>query len=583
LIETLRIENLAIVDSAELEFGPGLNVLTGETGAGKSIVLGALALLAGGRASADAVRDGAEEAAVEAVFRTADLPAFEAELAARGIATPDHELLVRRSVARSGRHRARVAGEGVPVSLLGELLDGRIEISSQHESQGLLRPEAHARALDAFGGLLGEREAVAAQHAAWLALADEIRRLEAAAVERARREDFLAFQVQEIDAAKLVPGETARLEAERSRLVHAERLAGETAAVAALLAGDPSAEGGSGAGDLVARAARLLEQLARLDPSLREAAERARAAQTEIAELARDAQRYADSIEADPGALARAEARLVELQRLRKKYGAGEEEVLAFRDRTAAELSELAGADERLGKLQAERDAAAARLVEAAAALSRGRVAAARRLAPAVESALAELSLAGARFEVRLDPLAPAAGLPVGPGGAESVEFLFSANPGEPVRPLRRVASGGELSRVLLAMKNVLRRAHAGMVLVFDEVDAGIGGAVADQVGRALAELAAEHQVLCITHLPQVAARATTHFRVEKQERSGRTLARVVRLSEPERVEEIARMAGGARIGEATLAHARALLLAARPGGSRSPGEAPIGAGRKKR
>ncbi len=564
MIESLRIEELALVELLELAFGDGLNVVTGETGAGKSIVLGALTLLAGARARPDTVREGAEEALVEAVFRTDALPELEAELAARGLEAEDHALIVRRTVSRAGRSRAWVGGRLVPIATLAELFAGRLEISSQHESQGLLRPEEQGRCLDAFGELLALRAEVEAGVRDLRAREEEIERLRAASEERARREDFLAFQLREIDEAGLAPDEEERLGAEHRRLVHAERLAGEAEGAARLLAGDPSADEAPAAGDLLARASRLADGLAGLDPLLAPLAERLGACAAEAADVARELERYAAGVEGDPARLADVEERIRQIDRLRRKYGGSVEQVLAFREEAAREQAALGGSDERLRKLEGERAAEQRRVAEAVARLSRGREAASRRLAAEVEGQLRELALPEARFEVALRPVEPVPGAPCGASGAEAAEFLFSANPGEAPRPLRRVASGGELSRVFLGLKNVLRRAGGGMVLVFDEVDAGVGGGVADRVGAVLAALAEAHQVLCITHLPQIAARGDAHFRVQKAVRGERTRTEVTPLDAPGRLEEVARMAGGETISEATRRHARALLAAAR-------------------
>jgi len=559
LIESLRIESLAVVEAVLLELGPGLQVVTGETGAGKSLILGAVALLAGARASAEIVRPGAAEARVEAVIRTERLPGLAAELRARGFEVEDGAVVVERAVSASGRSRARIAGTLVPVAALAELFGPRLEISSQHESQALLRPESHGRLLDAFGGHAALRERVEARARAARALDEELAALRREAEERARREDFLAYQVREIDEAELGAGELEAARAERGRLLHAERLREEASAAAALLAGDPDADQ-PGAQGLVAEALRRLHAMSALDPGVAESAERLRAAELELADLGRDASRYAESIEADPGRLAALEERLRLLERLQKKYGATEAEILAFRDAAAAELAALGDTDARIEKLAAERSAEAAALARDAEALSLARRKAARALEREVEAALPPLAMKGARFRVALEPLAPPEGLPCGPSGAESPEFLFSANADLEPRPLRRVASGGELSRVFLALKGALRRADPGTALVFDEVDAGIGGGVADRVGAALADLAESHQVLCITHLPQVAARGRQHLVVRKG-RSG--AVSVERVDGEARVEEIARMAGGKTVGEATRRHARELLRAA--------------------
>ncbi|MEN8183474.1 MAG: DNA repair protein RecN [Myxococcota bacterium] len=565
MIESLRIENLAVLERAELEFDPGLNVLTGETGAGKSIVLGALALLAGGRASQDLIREGADEAVVEAVFRTHRDPDLAARLARLGFEpSDDDELLVRRSVTRSGRGRARLGGELVPVSTLAELFRDRLEISSQHESQELLRPETQSRLLDASGALLPLRGQVAAGVEALRGLDRECAELRGQREEGSRREDFLRFQMNEIDEAAIKPGEISELRTQLGRLANAERLRRDTQQASALLASDPARSEAPGALDSLAEAVRGVEGLAELDAGLEPLAERLRAARTELDDAAQELARYADSVEVDPGRLAAAEERLDQIERLRRKYGVDEDEIAGFRERIAAELAALTGAEDRLGELEAQRARELEQLLAHAGELSRGRQRAGRQLARAAQVQLRELGMPEARFEVALPPLPAPGSLPCGTGGLEAVEFRFGANPGEPLYPLRRVASGGELSRVFLALKCALRRTGAGRVLVFDEVDAGVGGRVADRVGRLLGELAGESQVLCITHLPQIAAGADLHFRVDKRKRARRTVAEVSSLGAEARVEEIARMAGGETVSDATRRHARALLRARR-------------------
>lgn len=560
MIETLRIRCLAVVDEAQIEFGPGLNALTGETGAGKSIVLGALALLAGARASSAVVRDGADEALVEAVLRTDAAPELEAALRERGIEVEDHALVVARSVHREGRSRAWIGGRLVPVSALAELLADRLEIASQHESQGLRRPESHGRLLDAFGGLLALRERVGAGYTALRDALAERARLETAAADRARQHDFLSFQLGELDAAGLQPGEIVALGAEHARLVHASELRSEASAAAAGLAGG---DDDAGAIDRVETAARRLEALVAKDAALAPLVERLRSAATELFEAARDLERYADLVDVDPERLATVEERLATIERLRRKYGREEGEILARRDAIAAELAALGGSDARAHALEAEAKRLRVQLEADAAALSAGRREAGVRLAREVSESLKKLDLPHARLEVALDPAERGDALPCTATGAESVELRFSANAGEAPRALRRVASGGELSRVFLALKNALRTHERGAVLVFDEVDAGIGGRAADRVGALLAALGAAHQVLCITHWPQIAAAATTQLRVVKRTQAGRTHTRVERLDGEERVEELARMAGGARVGDATRAHARELLRGA--------------------
>jgi DNA repair protein RecN (Recombination protein N) len=560
LIETLRIRNFAIVESEEIEFGPGLNVLTGETGAGKSIVLGALALLAGSRASPRMIRQDCDEAVIEAIFRTDHLPELESELEARGLAVEDHELVVGRSVQRGGRSRAFLSGQLVPATVLAELFAGRIEISSQHDSQSLLRAEFHGRLLDAASGLLARRSAVAEGHAALRALDEELAALRAAERERERRSDFLSFQVQEIDQAGLDPDEVATLRSERSRLVHAERLQEESATALSRLAGDPLDPEAPSAADLLAEAARRLETIEELDPELASLVSRLRDAGEDLRDAAMELERYGAGIEADPARLAVLDERLAQLESLQRKYGGSIEEVLQFRDQAAAELEGLEGAGERAESIGALRVQHADQLAADAGALSKGRKKGGRRLGKAVAGALRELAMPQARFELALEPAPCLEGMPCGPNGLELPEFRFSASSTGPLLPLRQVASGGELSRTLLAIKSAVREADTGMVLVFDEVDAGIGGRTADCVGRSLAELAGRHQVLCITHLPQIAAYAAAHFRVEKSDQKTSPFARIVEVKGRERVEEIARMAGGEEVGEATRRHAHELL-----------------------
>ena len=564
MIERLAIRELALVEALELELAPGLNVFTGETGAGKSIVLSALALLAGSRAQADVVREGAAEARAEALLDTRGLAELEAALAARGIEREGHELIVRRTLSRAGRSRAWLGADLVPAALLAELLGEAIEVSSQHASQALLRAEQQSRLLDSYAGCLELRSAIEAGVAGLRQREQEIDRLRALSEERARRSDYLGFQLRELDEARLDVAEAAAVESEQRRLAHAEQLGSQTRAAAALLSGDPELPEARGAADLAGAAARMTEELARLDPELAALAERLAASHGELADLASDLERYAARADSDPARLAELDARLREIERVRRKYGGSIEAALERRAQIEAELATLAGSDERLAKLEGERASERARLEREAAALTRERARAALALGKAATAAMRELALPEARFEVALVPAPAPEGLPCGAAGAEGVEFRFGANAGEPLHPLRNVVSGGELSRVFLALRDVLRGAGAGRVLVFDEVDAGIGGAVAEHVGARLAALSSRHQILCITHLPQIAAYAERHFRVEKQLQAGRTRTRVTRLDPEGQVHEIARMAGGTKVGTATLEHARSLLDAAR-------------------
>lgn len=576
MIETLRISEIKIVEKAELEFDPGLNVLTGETGAGKSIILGALEMLAGARGSADIPRKGSDLGVVEAVFRTEGLPDFENELAERGFVDASdaklaatkgrepgeapHELIVHRTLSASGRSRARVAGQLVPISTLAELFKGRIEISSQHSSQALLRPESHGRYLDAAGQLLPLRSQVEEAFNRVRAIDTELAAIRGEDEERVRRRDFLAFQLEEIDAVSPSVEEYAQLNAEHGRLAHSGQLQEDGAALVHALQGDTTGTMGVSAIDATTVALRLGVGLENLDPGLSELVERLRSVDVELRDVAQDFDRYADGIEADPARFEVLEQRLAGFEGLLRKYGSSVEEVLAFREKVENELSGIAGAGKQCEILEKERVEVEALLVRKAKQLSKGRAKAAGALSQSVQASLAALDMPDATFQVELRAAAAPAGLPCGASGNEAPEFKFSANTGEPLATLQKVASGGELSRVFLAVKNGLRREGGGMVLVFDEVDAGIGGRTAQRVGQVLAELAQHHQVLCITHLPQIAAFADAHFRVEKGEKGGRVCASVRRLGAEERVEEIARMAGGENVTASTRRHARELL-----------------------
>jgi DNA repair protein RecN (Recombination protein N) len=577
MIEVLRIENLALVESVELEFGPGLNVLTGETGAGKSIVLAALALLTGARAAADTLRSGADEGVVEALFRMDGHEDVVQSLARRGLAEEalndadsesPAELIVRRTLHANGRSRARVGGQLVPVSTLVELFGGQLEISSQHGSQALRSPEVHAEALDAYANKTSLRGIVAREVARVSELGRELEALRAADEERARRLDFLEYQRQELEDEDLDAEGVASLEVEHRRLTNAERLAEEMAGAAAALGGMDAGQGGNGQGGesaegAVATARRALASAMRMDPSLEALAVRLEGLESELQDVAAMAADYLSDLEIDPARLAIVEEKISRLEKLRRKYGQSVEEMFAHRDEVAREIESLVGTDERIRGLETDRARAVEVANEASLKLSKARGRAAKKLARAVEGELGDLSMEGARFVVDLEPIdceADSVGLLTGARGRERPQFHFSANTGEAPRPIQKVASGGELSRLFLAIKNSLRRADRNMVIVFDEVDAGIGGAVAERVGRVLAELATEHQVLCITHLPQIAAFADRHFVVRKQARKGRTRTQVERVEGDLRVDELARMAGGENVTEVTREHARSLL-----------------------
>lgn len=585
MLTTLRISGFAIVDAVEVEFGPGLNVLTGETGAGKSILVNALHLVLGGRMSADVLRDGADEAVVEALFELpADHPVF-ARLEAAGVprpagASPEGaagaagaaaELLVRRVAARGGRGRAYVNGALVTASVLAESLRGVVDISGQHEHVSLLDEATHLALLDAFAGTDAPAERGPAgalltrYRQAFEVLAALVREREGLlrdGAERARRADYLSFQLRELDGVDPRPGEDAALDAERRVLASAERLREAARSAEALVYGEDGA-----ASERVGQAVRALTDAAALDPRLGPPLDLLRSALIELDEAGRELSRYADLVGGDPERLVELEERLEALKALARKHGGSLEAAVARRAEMAAELAALAGGSERLATLGPELEAAGAEAATLAGLLTRARKKAARAFAEAVQQELGGLAMARCRLEAAFSPPeggVEAGGALLGPHGAERAELLLAPNPGEAPRPLSRIASGGELSRILLAVKRTLARRDPVLTYVFDEVDAGIGGAVAEAMGRVLAEVSRGRQVVCITHLPQIAAFADRHHRVAKRVAGGRTTSEVTALDPGEaRQQEVARMMAGATVTAAALEHAGALIEAA--------------------
>jgi len=555
LIATLRVRNLVTIEELELELEPGLTVVTGETGAGKSLLLGAIAMLSGQRVGSELVRAGAKEAQVEAILRSPELLARARSL---GVAADDEdELLVARSISREGRGRVFVNGRLATVALLAELMGDALEITSQGEHQRLLRSEAQAELLDAFANLAPAAGEVAALYARWreLALAIQARRRDREAL--ARREDQLRFEIDQIDRAKPRPGELDELGLELRRLGHADRLAQAASRALEALDGD------GGARERLGAARATLRGVVELDPALAEPEAALERAKLELDEAALLLERYASAIEADPQRLSRVEERLAELRRLQTRYGNSIEDILAHRARAADELAGLAGGEARTAELEGELAAVAETLDAKSRALSRARASAAAELERSVSEELAELELGRARFAVELEPLEAKSseGLapPSGPSGRERASFRLAANPGEAGGRLRDAASGGELARLLLALRNSLRDADSGRLLLFDEIDAGLGGRTARRVGERLRSLAGKNQVICITHLPQIAALGDVHHTVVKDVRKSRTATRISRLSGEERVDEIARMSGG-QLTDAARAHARELM-----------------------
>jgi DNA repair protein RecN (Recombination protein N) len=547
MLTELRVRDLATIADVTLQLGAGLNVLTGETGAGKSMLVDALSLLLGERAASGSVRPGAGKAIVEGAFEGIDGRTRRA-IEALGLDVEDGRVVVRREVSAEGRSRAWVNGSPTTASVLGQLGALLVDLHGQHETQSLLHADAQRDILDAFAHAEAERGAVAETHAALAALRGEEQSLASRRDEIRRRADYLRHVVTEIEQAKLKPGEDEALQVEARRLSQAGALGEQAQRIVDALEGDGNALGALGVAD------RALAGLEKVDPAVAGWREMLEAAYTNLAELARQASAYADEVEEDPERLAEVEQRRDLLFKLTGKYGATLDAVLATRDQSAAELDLLDTADVDLRALAARRAAAESGLRAAADALTARRRDASDRLARGVDRLLPQLGLPGGKLLVSLATLAEPAS-----HGQESVHFDVQLNVGLEAKPLARVASGGELSRLMLALKVVLVRHDAIATLVFDEVDQGIGGEVGAQVGAALAEVAERHQVLVITHLPQIAARADQHLVVSKEARGGIATSDVQLIHGEDRVGEIARMLGDTE-GDAARRHAQALL-----------------------
>ncbi|MCL4214276.1 MAG: DNA repair protein RecN [Gemmatimonadales bacterium] len=562
MLTELRIRNLAIIDAIVLPLAPGLNVLTGETGAGKSIIVGALGLLIGERASSDLVRSGADKATVEGVFDIGARRDLLDALDARGIDS-DGTLVLKREVpaATGGRARAWINGSPVTAGVLAEVGRTLVNVHGQHEAQSLLASDAQQRILDLFGDAEGERAAVEQAHRSLAEARDAIAALAARRDEASKRADWLAHVAKEIADAKLREGEDERLEEEARRLSHAEELQSLLAEITATL--DGSDEGALGR---IGHLQKPLAALQQIDPATSRLQELFDAAWYALEELAREAETYAEGVELDPARLDEVGRRRDLIFRLTKKYGGSIAAVLEAGREARAELDLLDTAGLDLRGLESRVAAAEAALTAAAASLTAKRTKAAATLAKAVEARLPELGMPDGRFQVALTTRAePSA------QGAEEVEFRVALNLGHEARPLARVASGGELARVMLALKTILARLDGIPTLIFDEVDAGIGGRTGLMVGDAMRDVAGHHQVFAITHLPQIAARAHQHIVVRKAPKGGVTTSDVALVREDDRVDEIARMLGGDQESETSREHARELLTLARAAESEAP------------
>jgi DNA repair protein RecN (Recombination protein N) len=568
LLERLVIRDLALIERAELAFGEGLHALTGETGAGKSMVVEALSLLVGARADADVVREGAKSAVVEAEFRLAPATArrVNALLEEWGTEFDGETLIVRREVSAEGRGRATVNQASVTIASLKRLGELLLDLHGQHEHQSLLRDDAALLTLDRLAGLDETRGAYGETLAALREAEGERARLADSLATYAERRDYLLAAAREIDEAHPVEGEEESLKLEAARMAHADRL--RQLASGAL---DRLSEGESAAGAALGAARHALEQAALLDAGLEVVLEPVQDAAIAAEDAARALAAYLDRLEADPAALEQIEARRELLARLTRRYRRDVQGLLRWREELRAELAQGEDAEGAMERCDAAVAAASATCLAAGRSLTRRRTAAAREWSATVSRELGPLGFPHAAIAFELEPLPD--GRP-GPAGLDEVRLRFTPNPGEPGRPLQRIASGGELSRVMLALKSALQTRDRVDLLVFDEVDSGIGGAVAQAVGERLRSLAEHRQVICVTHLPMIASRAGHHLAVRKDVVGGRTIARIAALGEDERIEELARMLAGGRVTDTTRRQARELLAAPDARASRAPAAA---------
>lgn len=561
MLRELRIKNFAVIDELALELSAGLNVLTGETGAGKSIILNALGLLSGNRVSADVIRHQQDEASVEALFD--DVPRAVRERVREAGFSLDDELIIKRIISRSGKNRVYLCDSLCQLSLLSEVGASLVHVYGQHEHHTLLEPESHIELLDGFAGL---RERAGAMKDIFHALAaswQSLQRSRELTEKRKRERGLLKAQTEEIAGARLRAEEEEELPAKKNILVHAEKL------YQACLEGEELLYEGESA--LIGRLGRYgnkLRELAHIDAGLKPAVDLVTTALANLEEANSELRRYAERVHFEPGALEQLEDRLAEIYRLKRKYNGTIGEILDMQAAMEAELQALDRSEEEIPALERAFETARQQAWDAAGSLSQERRAAAKRLKKDIERELKNLGMPDTAFEVRFlepseredEPPFLVGGKRMGEWGIDQVEFYFSPNPGEPPKPIAKIASGGELSRLMLAIKALMLTPGDIPTLLFDEVDAGIGGAVAEIVGKKLKQVASAHQVMCVTHLPQIAALADSHHVVRKEISKGRTSTQVARLNAKERIDEIARMLGGLKITDKTRRHAEEMV-----------------------
>lgn len=552
MIRELRIRNLAIIEDLRLEFDPALNVMTGETGAGKSIILDALRLILGERSSAEDVRTGEDAAEAEALIDGPFSRQMLALLEESGAPADDDGMVLRREISSSGKSKAVVNGRLAPASQLKQLGDLLVDVHGQHQHQSLLNSTNHLTALDAYANVQNEIKRVGELYAAWTTVKSSLQKLQGDERALAREKDTLEFQLREIDQAELRCNEEQELSVERNRLRNAEKLR-ECAARAYLILRDGE-EDVPAALDLIGTAEASVIDLVKLDDAQTDLNELLVESRFRLQEVAERLRVYADALESDPHRLQQVDDRLDLIHNLKRKYGNSIEEILKVAETNRARLNSLTNRNDEMAKLEQELAARESELMQEATALSAKRKRSAAIFEKLVEKELSQLQMPRTKFLVEFQQS------PIGPNGIDRVEFLLAANPGEAPKVLRKVASGGELSRVMLALKSILAEKDAIPTLVFDEIDAGISGATAQVVGDKLRALARTHQVICITHLPQIAVRATRHFAVEKVQVGQRMKTHVRALAPDERIDETARLLGGDASSRTARQHAQELL-----------------------
>ncbi len=565
MLKRVYIKNYALVEEGEIEFQPGLNIITGETGAGKSILLGAIGTLLGERTSATMLRAGEAKAVIEGHFSIHGLPQVQAYLRERELDSQDDELIIRREILASGRSRAFINDTPTTLDEIEVVANMLVDLHGQHEHQSLLKVGEHLNFLDAFGRLQPLREQVQQHYREVEQLQQQLKHLREQEHALKEKADYLQFQIEEINKVDPQPGEEEELLGEEKRLAHSHELLENCNRLANMLY-----EQEGSATDFLGQAIHILNQLQQLDAYFEPLNRDLETALIAIEEVVKSCQSYAAKIEINPERLEEVRARLAEFTRLKKKYANDIEGVLQKREELQNELSRIESLDEEIAGLETQLQEAIGRYREAAVALSEKRQKAASELEQAIPEILAEIGMSGSRFKVQFDmDDDPDSWLTLDDrkvrafaSGIDRVEFYISANPGQPLRPLQKVASGGEISRIMLALKKAIAHSVQVPVLIFDEIDIGISGRVAEAVGRKLRELAETHQIICITHLPQIASAGQTHFLVEKIQSGDQTQTKVRRLAEEEREWAIARLLGGETITEAHLSSARELLQA---------------------